>query len=58
LLSAGHGRRADEVIEIEMHLLQCMSLFLAQMRSADCITQCLVLVAKRKPFSLDEHFAF
>ena len=31
---------------------------MAQMRSADGITQCLVLVAKRKRFFLNEHFAF
>jgi hypothetical protein len=39
-------------------LLRCVSLFLAQMRSADRIDLRLVLEAKRKASTRDEYFAF
>jgi hypothetical protein len=39
-------------------LLRCVSLLLAQMRSADRIDLCLSLEAKRKTFTRDEYFAF
>jgi hypothetical protein len=39
-------------------LLRCMSPFMAQMRSANRIEECLSLEAKRKTSARIEYFAF
>ena len=48
---------ADEVIEEECHFVQCMSLLLAQMRSADVIEQCPLSGVTRKTCARAECFS-
>ena len=53
-----HMMAMNAVRLFSSNFVQCISLLLAQMRSADRIDLCLSLEAKRKTFTRDEYFAF